>query len=50
MDSENDLVRMWFELNRARERERRLAAWLLFSVACAIIEAVALVVLLVEKF
>jgi hypothetical protein len=50
MNVEYDDVRTWFQLHRARERERRLAAWLFFSVACAIIEAVALVVLLVEKF
>jgi len=49
MGEYEDVVRMWFQLNRARERERRLAAWLFFSVACALIEAAALVVLLVEQ-
>jgi len=44
-----DVFRMWFQLNRARERERRLAAWLFLSVACLVVETAALVVLLVER-
>jgi len=43
MGEHDDFIGMWFQLNRARERERRLAAWLFFSVACLVVETAALV-------
>jgi hypothetical protein len=49
MNNQDEAVRIWFELNNARQRERRLAAWLFLSAACVIIEAAALVVLLVQS-
>ena len=49
MGEYDDAIRMWFKLNRARERERRLVAWLFFSVACLVVETAALVVLVLEQ-
>ena len=49
MGEYEDVVRMWFQLNRARERARRLAGWLFMTIAALIIETAALVVLLVGQ-
>jgi hypothetical protein len=50
MNVEYDDVRTWFQLHRAREREKKLVAWLAAAVAGLTVETAALVLLLMEKF
>jgi hypothetical protein len=50
MTVQYDDVRTWFQLHRAREREKRLVAWLAAAVTALSIETAAIVLLLMEKF
>jgi len=50
MNVQYDDVRTWFQLHRAREREKRLVALLAAAVTALSIETAAIVLLLLEKF
>jgi hypothetical protein len=50
MHAQYDDVRAWFQLHRAREREKRLVAWLAAALTALSIETAALVLVLLEKF
>jgi hypothetical protein len=49
MNVQYDDVRTWFQLHRAREREKRLVAWLAAVISALSIETAVLVLLLVGK-